>query len=86
MDVSITDKGRERLSLSMAKSTKLEMYGGWYVQIVVDGDNHLTVYLSNSDGTQVHDVGEDLSLRVHGETGVGRSLYYRRYRKGSQLS
>ena len=61
MDVSITDKGRERLSLSMAKSTKLEMYGGWYVQIVVDGDNHLTVYLSNSDGTQVHDVGEDLS-------------------------
>ena len=45
----------------MAKSTKFEMCDGWYVQIVVDDDGHLNMYLSNSDGTPVHDVGEDLS-------------------------
>ena len=46
---------------TIPKSTKFEMAGGWYVQIVVDDDNHINVWLSNIDGTPVHDVGEDLS-------------------------
>jgi hypothetical protein len=35
--------------------------GGWKVDIHVDDDNHITIVVKNSDGTKVHDVGEDLA-------------------------
>jgi len=42
------------------------MVDGWCVRVLVDDDGHLNVYLSNGDGTQVHDVGEDLSCDDEG--------------------
>lgn len=32
---------------------------GWTVQLVVDDDNHLNIYVKNEDGTEIFDNSED---------------------------
>ncbi len=48
----------ERLALTSTQP--FELAGGWRIEAIVDEDNHLAIWLSNSDGTQVHDVGADI--------------------------
>lgn len=47
--------------------------GGWNVDTYVDDDNHLNIYITNSDGTTINDIdtgqgdgvdGEQLALRL----------------------
>ena len=39
---------------------KAKLDGGWNIHTVVDADFHLTIYVSNDDGSQVIEVPEEL--------------------------
>ena len=39
----------------------LDFDGGWRVEVVVDEDNHLSIWLSNSDGTHVRECCADIA-------------------------
>ena len=40
---------------------KLNLIKGWQVELLVDEDGHLEVYVKNSDGTDVHSTDADIS-------------------------
>jgi hypothetical protein len=54
------------------KAGTFALEGGWFLAMVVDDDNHLNVYVSNNDDSQIHSIesgqgdgspGEQLGLR-----------------------